>query len=116
MRDTLRTQRLATGSADRPPAAGILAAATTDAARAVGLADRIGSIEVGRRADLLLLDGLSHLTGRERDLAGAVVSCLTPSNVRTVLVDGEIVKRDGRLVHHDLPELRAAAASITHLR
>jgi 5-methylthioadenosine/S-adenosylhomocysteine deaminase len=112
MRDTLRTQRLSTGSADRPPAGSILAAATVDAARAVGLADRIGSIEVGRRADLLLLDGLSHLTGLERDLAGAVVSCLTPSNVRTVLVDGGIVKRDGRLVHHDLAALRAEAAAI----
>lgn len=112
MRDTLRTQRLSTGSADQPPAGSILAAATVDAARAVGLADRIGSIEVGKRADLLLLDGLSHLTGRERDLAGAVVSCLTPSNVRTVLVDGAIVKRDGRLVHHDLAALRAEAATI----
>ncbi|GAA0910975.1 hypothetical protein GCM10009558_016740 [Virgisporangium aurantiacum] len=83
-----------------------------DAARAVGLADRIGSIEVGKRADLLLLDGLSHLTGGGRDLAGAVVSCLTPSNVRTVLVDGEIVKRDGHLVTHDLAALRAEAAAI----
>ena len=116
MRDTLRTRRLATGSADQPPAGDILAAATVDAARAVGLADRIGSIEVGKRADLLLLDGLAHLTGRERDVAGAVVSCLTPSNVRTVLVDGEVVKRDGRLLAHDLAELRAEAAAITYHR
>jgi cytosine/adenosine deaminase-related metal-dependent hydrolase len=110
MRDTLRTQRLAAGSPARPPAATVLAAVTTDAARAVGLADRIGSIEVGKRADLLLLDGLSHLAGRAVDLAGAVVSCLTPSNVRTVLVDGVIVKRDGHLLAHDLPVLRTAAA------
>jgi 5-methylthioadenosine/S-adenosylhomocysteine deaminase len=110
MRDTLRTQRLSTGSADSPPAARLLAAATIDAARAVGLADRIGSIEVGKRADLLLLDGLAHLTGCDGDLAGAVVCCLTPSNVRTVLVDGRIVKRNGRLVDHDLPTLRTEAS------
>lgn len=111
MRDTLRTARLAAGSHAVPPAADLLAAVTTDAARAVGLADRIGSVEVGRRADLLLLDGLPHLAGHG-PVAGAVVSCLTPSNVRTVLVDGVIVKRDGHLVSHDLPQLRAEAARI----
>ncbi|GAA1033607.1 amidohydrolase family protein [Virgisporangium ochraceum] len=111
MRDTLRTRRLSS-SADRPPAASILRAATIDSARAAGLSDRTGSIEVGKRADLVLLDGLSHLTGTAGDLAGAVVSSLTPSHVRTVLVDGVVLKRDGRLLYHDLPVLRAQAAPL----
>ena len=95
LRDTLRTERLRTGSASAPAAADLLLAATIDGARAVGLGDAIGTVEVGKRADLLLLDGLGHLTG---DRAGAVVSCLTPADVRTVLVDGRVVKRDGRLI------------------
>lgn len=116
MRDTLRTQRLSTGAADQPGAAAMLDAATIDAATAVGLADRVGSLEPGKQADLLLLDGLSHLAGRPGDVAGAVVSCLTPSNVRDVLVAGRVVKRNGRLLNHDLPALREKAATITHLR
>ncbi|MFI6782796.1 amidohydrolase family protein [Micromonospora sp. NPDC050276] len=103
MRDTLRTERLRAGSAAAPPAATMLRAATIDGARAVGLADSIGTITVGKRADLLLLDGLANLTGER---AGAVVSCLTPANVRTVLVDGHLVKHEGRLLHHDLSALR----------
>jgi 5-methylthioadenosine/S-adenosylhomocysteine deaminase len=112
MRDTLRTERLRTGSATHPPAASVLAAATLDAARAVGRPDEVGTIEVGKRADLILLDGLSHLAGRPESLAGAVVSCLTPANVRTVLVDGNLVKQEGVLRHHDLPALRAQTTPV----
>lgn len=57
----------------------------------------------------MLLDGLAHITG---DIAGAVVASLTAANVRTVLVDGEVVKRDGTLVTHDLPALRGQAAAV----
>ncbi|MEV4515252.1 amidohydrolase family protein [Dactylosporangium sp. NPDC049525] len=95
LRDTLRTSRLRTGSASAPAAADLLRAATADGARAVGLGDVIGTVEVGKRADLLLLDGLGHLRG---DRAGAVVSCLSVADVRTVLVDGHVVKRDGQLL------------------
>jgi cytosine/adenosine deaminase-related metal-dependent hydrolase len=89
LRDTLRTERLRSGSPSVPAAADLLRAATIDGARAVGLGDVIGTVEVGKRADLLLLDGLGHLTG---DRAGAVVSCLTPADVHTVLVDGRVVR------------------------
>ncbi|WP_327010025.1 amidohydrolase family protein [Dactylosporangium sp. NBC_01737] len=95
LRDTLRTARLRTRSASVPAAADLLRAATIDGARAVGLGDVIGTVEAGKRADLLLLDGLGHLRG---DRAGAVVSCLTAADVRTVLVDGHVVKRDGQLL------------------
>ncbi|WP_433385234.1 amidohydrolase family protein [Dactylosporangium sp. CA-152071] len=95
LRDTLRTARLATGSASVPPSGDLLLAATLDGARAVGLAGVVGTVEAGGRADLLLLDGLGHLRG---DRAGAVVSCVTASDVRTVLVDGRVVKRDFALL------------------
>ncbi|MFF5229131.1 amidohydrolase family protein [Dactylosporangium sp. NPDC000521] len=95
LRDTLRTARPATGSASVPPAGDLLLAATLDGARAVGLGGVVGTVDVGKRADLLLLDGLGHLRG---DRAGAVVSCLTASDVRTVLVDGHVVKRDFALL------------------
>ncbi|NUT33934.1 MAG: amidohydrolase family protein [Hamadaea sp.] len=94
MRDTLRTERLRTGA--MPPAGDLIQTATLDGARAIGLADQIGSVTVGKRADLIVLSGLSHLAGTT-DCAGAVVTTLGPSNVRDVLVDGRILKRDGTL-------------------
>ena len=109
MRDVLRTERLRTRT--MPPAAGLLDAATIDSARAIGLADRVGSIVAGKRADLVLVDGLAHLTGAG-SVAGAVVTCAGPADVHTVIVDGRVVKRAGRLVEADLAELRAAATEL----
>ena len=109
MRDILRAERLRTGR--MVPAASLLPSVTMHAARALGLADRIGSITPGKRADLVLIDGLAHLTD-PADVAGAIVTSAGPTQVRTVLVDGRVVKRDGRLVGHDLDALRAAASAL----
>ncbi|MFC0542030.1 amidohydrolase family protein [Kutzneria chonburiensis] len=86
-------------------AGSLLRSATIDGARAIGLPS-VGSLEVGQRADIVLLSGFSHLP--EELLPGGIVSAAGITDVHTVLVDGHIVKRDGVLVHHDLPSLRAA--------
>ena len=109
MRQVLRDERVRTGG--MVPAGSVLPSVTTHAARALGLADRIGSITPGKRADLVLIDGLGHLTV-PGSVAAAVVTSTGPAQVRTVLVDGHVVKRDGRLVGHDLDALRAAAAAL----
>jgi len=98
LRDTFRSHR-------SRPAGSFLAAVTADSARAIGLGDRIGTLKPGKRADLVLFDGLAHLP-ESADPAGAIVACLGRSDVHTVIVDGRIVKRDGRLTTLDLPELR----------
>jgi cytosine/adenosine deaminase-related metal-dependent hydrolase len=110
MRDTLRSHRAHTGTMH--PAGGILAAATIDSARAIGIGDVVGTVTAGKRADLVLLDGLTHLLGTG-DLTGAVVASLGPADVRTVVVDGRVVKRDGRLVGLDLAQLRHSTAELT---
>jgi 5-methylthioadenosine/S-adenosylhomocysteine deaminase len=88
----------------------VLRSATSDGARAIGLGDVTGSLEVGKRADIMLLDGFGHLP--EELVAGAVVATGGVADVRTVLVDGRVVKRDGVLVDHDLAGLRAAVAGV----
>jgi 5-methylthioadenosine/S-adenosylhomocysteine deaminase len=85
-------------------AADLLEAATKTGAEALKL--NTGELSVGRRADLVLLDGLQHLLGTSA-VEGGIVSTLGPENVRTVLVDGRIVKQDGVLRDHDLDTLRA---------
>jgi 5-methylthioadenosine/S-adenosylhomocysteine deaminase len=67
---------------------------------------------VGKRADIILVDGLAHLTGSGSDAAGAVVTALGPTNVLSVLVDGRFIKRDGALVHHDLAALRRSGTRL----
>jgi len=83
------------------PATRALQMATIDGAKALGLDADIGSIEVGKRADLALvrLDGL-HSTPVE-DVVSAVVYSAQPEDVDTVLVDGAFVLRDGKLLTID---------------
>jgi len=107
MRETLRRHRAE--SATMAPAGAVLAAATADSAAAIGLGSVTGTLAPGRRADLVLLSGLSHLPG---DATGAAVTALGPADVHTVLVDGRVVKRAGRLTALDLPKLREQAADL----
>ena len=92
-----------------------LALATIGSARAMGLDDRIGSIEPGKRADLQLVDmrrfGLTPVTDPIRTL----VYHAHAKDVETVMVDGRVLVRDGALVDLDEGELveRAARAGET---
>jgi len=88
------------------PAHQVLAMATQGGARALGLAARLGSLEPGKAADLIILDlRQPHLTPfYDADL---LVYAARGSDVRTVIVDGKIVVRDRRLLTFDLAEVMA---------
>lgn len=90
----------------------VLRAATMGGARAAQLHREIGSLEVGKRADLVLLDTNSLNFTPLNDLRHQLIHCENGTSVRMVLVDGEVVVEDGRLtrVNEDdiLGELRAA--------
>jgi cytosine/adenosine deaminase-related metal-dependent hydrolase len=75
--------------------------ATIDGARALGLADVTGSLTPGKRADILLIRGTDLNIAPVVDVESSVVRSATPANVDTVLVDGRILKRGGRLTVHD---------------
>ena len=80
-------------------AADVLRMATAEGAEALGLADQVGSLGIGKRADLVLLraDAL-NLAPVAHDPIGAVVTAAHPGNIDTVLVDGRPVKRAGQLL------------------
>ncbi len=83
------------------PALTALRMATTNGARALGLDDQIGSIEVGKRADLQLLDlNRLHTTPRS-DPVSTIVYAAEASDVETVIIDGRIVMRDRELLTLD---------------
>ena len=93
------------------PANRALRMATIDGAKALGLDGEIGSVEVGKRADLAVvrLDGL-HSTPVE-DVVSAVVYSAQPDDVDTVLIDGEFVLRDRKLLTIDELETIVTANS-----
>ena len=84
------------------PAGRALRMATIDGANAIGIGDEIGSIEMGKRADLILISlARLELTPRPVDIVSGIVYASQPSDVRTVIIDGQLVKTDGKLLTLD---------------
>jgi cytosine/adenosine deaminase-related metal-dependent hydrolase len=104
---------LATDDYDEwPTAAEILWAATRGGARAVGLEDRIGSIEPGKRADIVALDVCSPAFVPVNDLRNQLVYAENGSSVRLVMVDGELVVEDGVCTRIDERAVLAEARTL----
>jgi 5-methylthioadenosine/S-adenosylhomocysteine deaminase len=89
------------------PAQELLDIVTVNGAKAVGMSDRIGSIESGKYADLVVLDGkapnLRPLVP-ENIIANLAYS-LNQANVKTVMCQGDIVVRDRKVTTMDVPAL-----------
>ena len=75
----------------------VLAMATIGGAKVAGIADRTGSLTPGKKADLVIIDTKAVNVAPVIDPVGAVVCAADISNVRTVMVDGQILKDDFRL-------------------
>jgi cytosine/adenosine deaminase-related metal-dependent hydrolase len=81
---------------------------TIDGARALGLDGQTGSLEPGKRADVVVLRPGLHAGPGGRPAGRVVYSC-TPADVQHVFVDGELLVRDGRLTRWDEAEVAADA-------
>lgn len=83
--------------------------ATQGGATAAWLGDKVGSVTVGKQADLILLRSDAYGMTPLNYVAGAVVESGNPQLVDTVWVNGKMVKKDGVLVGHDYSHVRALA-------
>lgn len=91
------------------PAADIVAMATLGGARAIGLDDRIGSIEVGKRADLVAVD-LDHPAMQPlNDPHAALVHSDAGARVTHTFIDGRCVYENGAWKTLDIAEILARA-------
>jgi cytosine/adenosine deaminase-related metal-dependent hydrolase len=93
----------------------MLEMATVNGAYVAGVEDRTGSLTPGKKADIVVLDARPLNVAPVIDPVAAVTLCADVSNVETVVVDGVVRKRDGRLVG-DIDRARSLVeASRDHL-
>ncbi|WP_380178554.1 amidohydrolase family protein [Kalamiella sp. sgz302252] len=103
MRLAALTQSGATKDESQPDPHRLLEMATLGGAQAIGLDKITGSIAPGKRADIQIIDpqalNMSGFGGG--DPAALIVYSAGPQNVDTVIVDGQILKRNGKMLHID---------------
>jgi cytosine/adenosine deaminase-related metal-dependent hydrolase len=90
--------------------------ATIDGARDLGIADKVGSLTPGKRADLILIRTTDSNMAPIGDPFDALVSLAQPANVDTVVVDGRILRRKNKYTALDYEKIaRDASESVAAL-
>jgi cytosine/adenosine deaminase-related metal-dependent hydrolase len=82
--------------------------ATIDGAKALHIENEVGSIELGKKADLVLLDlekADQPIQLSDEQIYSGIVYSSSKENVKAVLIDGELVMDDGRCLIYDEDEL-----------
>jgi cytosine/adenosine deaminase-related metal-dependent hydrolase len=102
MRCAMTVHRLASGNPSEIGPSEVFHMATIEGARCYGLEDHLGSIETGKFADLVLLDGTNVPTPLNRkSVIGHIVNTFTGSDVSHVVVNGDTVVENGKLTTMD---------------
>ncbi len=70
---------------------------TIGGARSMGIDDKVGSLTPGKRADLIMITTNTLNMGVFTDPVHMIIEAAEPANVDTVVVDGRILKRDGKM-------------------
>jgi len=107
-------QNLENGEAEsefKLPARRVLELGTIEGARSMGVADKVGSLKPGKRADLIMVSTKGINLGVFGDPAHMLVTAAQPANVDTVVVDGRILKRGGQLVAMSAAQVVTEAAA-----
>jgi cytosine/adenosine deaminase-related metal-dependent hydrolase len=90
---------------------------TIGGAQSMGIDDKVGSLKPGKRADLIAIDTNALNMAVVTDPAHLVLEATGPENVDTVVVDGRILKRGGKLAAVDTPKvISEARAALTGVR
>jgi 5-methylthioadenosine/S-adenosylhomocysteine deaminase len=101
MRLMALTQKQDGASPSILPLAEVLTIATRGSAQVVGLADRIGAIEPGYLADIILVDMNGAHVQPLHSITASLVYATRASDVQTVIVDGKVIMRDRQLLTLD---------------
>ena len=107
-----KTRARAVGGADgmlsrsprtaRPTFYELLELATRGGAEVMGIDDEVGSLEPGKKADIITIDMLNPFLTPTKDPLTSIVLYGTSADMDTVIVDGRILKQDGTLTRFDM--------------
>ncbi len=97
----------------RPSYYEFLELATRKGAEALGIEDKVGSIEPRKRADIIIFDMLNPYLTPTRDPLTSIVLYGTAGDIDTVIVDGKILKRNGALTTVEMREALLTAQKRT---
>jgi 5-methylthioadenosine/S-adenosylhomocysteine deaminase len=116
MRQAAFLHKLKDGDPRAIPASAALAMATIDGARALGMENELGSLEAGKRADLLVVSMSAARQTPMYDPVSHLVYVTRGDDVRTTIVNGKVLMRDRRVLTLDarqvLGEARTFAAQV----
>jgi 5-methylthioadenosine/S-adenosylhomocysteine deaminase len=100
------------------PAATVFEMATLGGAKAMGMENQLGSLETGKKADMVLVDlcTLHNAPYEEGDTVSQLVYSATASDVKTTIIDGKILMKDRRLTTIDEHSVIREANRIIHER
>lgn len=104
MRTALLLSKIKSGKADTMGAFAALKMATVDGAKALGLEDEIGTLEVGKKADINIISlWRPHFYPRteKEQLLSHLAYCLKSGDVHTVIVNGKVVVDHGKALYID---------------
>jgi 5-methylthioadenosine/S-adenosylhomocysteine deaminase len=91
----------ASGDPTAAPAAAVLEMATLGGARALGMEDRLGSLEVGKRADVVVVSLAAPRLHPLYDPVSHLVYAVKGADVRDVVIEGRVVMRDRKVLTMD---------------
>jgi 5-methylthioadenosine/S-adenosylhomocysteine deaminase len=86
----------------RPSYYELLELATRRGAEAMGMDSTVGSLEPGKKADVIIVDMMNPFLTPTKDPLTSLVLYATSSDIDTVIVDGRVIKKNGRLKGFDM--------------
>jgi 5-methylthioadenosine/S-adenosylhomocysteine deaminase len=86
----------------RPTFYDLLERATRGGAEALGIDKEVGSIEPGKKADVITVDMLNPYLTPTREPLTSIFLYATPADIDNVICDGRLLKRDGKLTTIDM--------------
>ena len=105
-----KLQKVTTGDPRALPASAALEMATIRGARVLGMEKEIGSLEAGKRADMILVRTDRPNAVPIYDPVSQMVYALKADDVRDVMVNGKPVVRDGKILTLNEPQILQKAA------
>ena len=94
------------------PSYEVLEMATIGGAKVLGIEKEVGSIEIDKKADMILIETESVNMQPIYDYYATIVYSANPSNIDTVIIDGEIVVKNKKLISGNFKDIRKDLLSL----